>query len=80
MTALGFDNYQEAGRVYLAKYRNVSHLTSRPPLDRADQILMDLRLFDSTSTNIPTDPHITNEQSPLPPRPRIEIRPFKRQP
>jgi hypothetical protein len=23
MTALGFDNYQEAGRVYLAKYRNV---------------------------------------------------------
>lgn len=24
MTALGFDNYQEAGRVYLAKYRNVS--------------------------------------------------------
>jgi hypothetical protein len=36
MTALGFDNYQEAGRVYLAKYRNVSHLTSRPPLDLSD--------------------------------------------
>jgi len=61
MTALGFDNYQEAGRVYLAKYRNVSfspccHLDISIAPANIPRALRSC----SISTNTLTVPHITN--------------------
>lgn len=61
MTALGFDNYQEAGRVYLAKYRNVSFFFAIAQNHRSLP-LTNLVVFRSCSTSTSTliVPHITN--------------------
>jgi hypothetical protein len=81
MTALGFDNYQEAGRVYLAKYRNVS-LALDLPLPHCIIVLTRWtpRSVLSTSTNTLIVPHITNEQFHLQLKRQIEIPHFKRLP
>jgi histone H3/H4 len=61
MTALGFDNYQEAGRVYLAKYRNVSFFYGITTNFRLLPLTSSSILSScSISMNIPTVPLIMN--------------------
>lgn len=71
MTSLGFENYAEALKIYLSKYREVSHsfptLSSLPtsPLRRVLQSsLMDLGELSMTEASRPSQPEVKINNGP----------------